>query len=184
MEIDRLKIFEKELDAIGDMSIRMMTYNLINDLPAYFFEIPASSTGKYHPKYALGRGGLVRHTWAACRIAIELFPIYTFNEKEQSMILSALILHDGYKCGSHQSEYTKHEHPLLSSSEVLKYDKTNVDKETREIIADAIASHMGQWNSNRYSSVLLPTPVTEIQKFVHLCDYLASRKSLDIDFMS
>ena len=45
---------------------------LIEMLPDYFFHEAASSTGKYHPKYALGDGGLLRHTKAAVRIAYEL----------------------------------------------------------------------------------------------------------------
>ena len=42
-------------------------------LPEYFFEVAASSTGKYHPVYALGVGGLVRHTIAAVEIANEMY---------------------------------------------------------------------------------------------------------------
>ena len=45
---------------------------LIELLPNYFFEVPASSTGKYHPEFALGDGGLIRHTKVAVRIAYEL----------------------------------------------------------------------------------------------------------------
>lgn len=39
---------------------------------------------------------------------------------------------------------------------------------------------MGQWNVNLYSKTILPKPKTATQKFVHLCDYLASRKG-DVD---
>lgn len=41
---------------------------------------------------------------------------------------------------------------------------------------------VGQWNTVRYSKVVLPTPKTKYQKFVHLCDYLASRKFLEVNF--
>lgn len=39
---------------------------------------------------------------------------------------------------------------------------------------------MGQWNVNLYSKTILPKPKTATQKFVNLCDYLASRKG-DVD---
>ena len=49
-------------------------------------------------------------------------------------------------------------------------------------IARAVASHMGKWTTSKYSDVVLPRPKTDIQKCVHLCDYLASRKHLIFDF--
>ena len=49
-------------------------------------------------------------------------------------------------------------------------------------IANAVASHMGKWNTSTYSDDILPVPETDIQKCVHLCDYLASRKHLIFDF--
>ena len=63
------EVFKKELTYIKNNRYKENIKVLINLLPDYFFEIPASSTGKYHPYYATGKGGLVRHTKAAVRIA-------------------------------------------------------------------------------------------------------------------
>ena len=41
---------------------------------------------------------------------------------------------------------------------------------------------MGEWNENKRSSTVLPKPETDIQKFVHMCDYLASRKDIEVLF--
>ena len=41
---------------------------------------------------------------------------------------------------------------------------------------------MGYWNTSDYSDVTLPRPETKEQNFVHMCDYLASRKVFKIDF--
>ena len=49
-------------------------------------------------------------------------------------------------------------------------------------ISDAISCHMGQWNTSKYNDKVLPTPHDSISWFVHLCDYLASRKFLNFDF--
>lgn len=48
-------------------------------VPMDFFTQPASSSGKYHPSYALGVGGLVRHTKAAMIMAKMLFPLIIFH---------------------------------------------------------------------------------------------------------
>ena len=73
---------------------------LINLLPDYFFEIPASSTGKYHPKFSTTNHGLLKHTKVAVRIAYELFNIEDrFTDEYKDLIIMALVLHDGCKLG-------------------------------------------------------------------------------------
>ena len=47
---------------------------------------------------------------------------------------------------------------------------------------NAVASHMGPWNTSNYSDVVLPVPKAPIEKFVHMCDYLASRRFINLDF--
>lgn len=168
--MNKLKVFEKELNFIKNNEIRSEIENVVNILPDYFFKIPASSTGKYHPNYALGEGGLVRHTKAAIGIAVELFrnnTVQNFNQYEKDCIIGALILHDGFKGEKH----TEFKHPLKPSAYL-----------NNKIIADAIASHMGEFNTSKYEEGELPTPKTELEKFVHLCDYLASRKCLEFNF--
>ena len=90
-------MFETELNYIKDDRIRESARILIEGLPEYFFKIEASSTGKYHPDFALGDGGLVRHTKAAIRIAKELLDNnsighkFTSDEKDL-LIISIMIL--------------------------------------------------------------------------------------------
>ena len=62
-----------------------------------------------------------------------------------------------------------------------KWEISPVDDEIK-FISDVISSHMGEWNTNQYSKVILPKPETKYQKFIHLCDYLASRKFLNFTF--
>jgi len=185
--LDRLKIFETELLYIENHKIKEFTEKALNSLPEYFFSIPASSTGKYHPSYALGEGGLVKHTQAAVRIAVELFrvKIFKYSEDEKDMIISSLILHDGCKSGLEHSKYTLTEHPLI----VAKMIKENneicncIDKETLNIIISNIESHMGFWTFDyKTKRNVLPKPKTKLQNFVHWCDYLASRKCLEFNF--
>ena len=41
---------------------------------------------------------------------------------------------------------------------------------------------MGPWNTNYKGNEVLPKPKTKYENFVHMCDYLASRKYLNIKF--
>lgn len=182
------EIFKKELLCIEDEDVRKFTETALNNLPQYFFEVAASSTGKYHPKYALGDGGLVRHTKAAVRFANHLLTIeqnkQEFDLVERSCIIAAIILHDGWKHGNKGGSFTTHEHPVVCSSWIIAAPFLDdiVNEETRNLIASAVASHMGEWAESKRSSTILPKPETNIQKFVHMCDYLASRKDIEVVF--
>ena len=181
--------FAKELDYIVDADIKKFAETAVINLPDYFFTVAASSTGKYHPQYALGDGGLVRHTKAVMRFANYLLSLEhnqnAFSADERDCIIVACLLHDGWKHGDKGGSYTTHEHPLVASEWVRTSELLNgiIPQEQRNLIADGISSHMGQWNTaKRGSKVILPKPETEIQKFIHMCDYLASRKDIEVLF--
>lgn len=185
--MNKVEKFDREIDYIKDQTLKADLCYLIDGLPDYFFEVPASSTGKYHPKYALGEGGLLRHTKAAVRIAYELLsdPLIgnKYTEEEKKLMLMALVLHDGLKSGREKSQYTKVEHPLLAA----KYIKENehnlgMSVENMNFICDVISSHMGAWNKDFDGNEVLPTPKNKYQNFVHMCDYLASRKVIQLEF--
>lgn len=185
--MDKIKAFEKEVNYIKNISFKDSVKKMIEKLPDYFFEIEASSTGKYHPKYTLGSGGLLRHTKAAVRIAYELLsnPIigdkYTSNEKD--LMLIGLILHDGLKSGEVKEKYTKIDHPLLVANfiENNKNELSFTDEEIN-LLKNVISSHMGPWNKDYNDNEVLPKPKTKYESFVHMCDYLASRKCLLFEF--
>jgi len=171
----KLSHFKEELNLIKDEEIKEFTRRAVEIMPDYFFEMPASTSGKYHPAYALGKGGLLRHTKAAVKIAFELFTIHEFNQHYQDYIISSLILHDGWKCGDGSEMHTQKNHPTFARDAIEK-SLGHVPAWHHELILDSIASHMGQWTADG----LLPEPVSDMQKFVHLCDYLASRKFIEI----
>ena len=90
-------VFKKELSYIVDEDIRESLAIMIDKIPDYFFTIQAASTGKYHPAFAQGEGGLVRHTKTAVRMAYELYNIYKFPQRTKDLIIFALVLHDSVK---------------------------------------------------------------------------------------
>ena len=180
-------IFEKELTYIKNKRYKENAEKLISLLPDYFYEVAASSTGKYHPEFAFGTGGLVRHTKVAVKLAYELANNevigYSFTDDEKDLMLIALIMHDGLKHGKIKEKYVRFDHPILMAN----YIKENKDKLTLtdneiEFLCNVISSHMGSFNTNPYSDVTLPIPHNKYQRFVHMCDFLASRKFLDVKF--
>ena len=177
------EIFNKELNYINDNRLKENAIIILNELPDYFYEIPASSTGKYHPKYTLGEGGLIRHVKGAVDIANNLFDIYKFDSHTKDIIIISLLIHDGLKHGFNYDKYTKFEHPILIGELLsnIKDKLTLSDDEIKEI-TDNVASHMGRFNTSNYSDTILPLPKTVTEKFVHMCDFLASRKEILFEF--
>lgn len=179
--------FKKELNYIKNAKYKEEAKKLIELLPDYFFEIPASSTGKYHPNFAQGEGGLVRHTKVAVRMCYELANNnsigYSFTSDEKDLMIIALIMHDGLKSGLPKEKYTRVDHPILAAN-LIRENKENLKLTNGEIefIAQAIETHMGEWNKDFNGNEVLPLPKNKYQRFVHMCDFLASKKFIEVPF--
>ena len=185
--MNKKEIFYDELNYIKDENLRKSLGDLIELLPDYFFKEPATSTGKYHPKYAQGEGGLLRHTKAAVRIGYELLQDLSISKKytshEKDLILMALLLHDGFKKGINEERYTKFDHPLIAAKVVLdNASKVGLSKEDATFISEVIKTHMGDYTVDYNGNEVLEKPHTKYQNFVHMCDFLASRKCLLVPF--
>lgn len=195
--MNKNEIFNNELISFKNEDIKQFAIILLNDAPDYFFNVSASSTNKYHPKYALGDRGLVRHTKAVVRfynhiISLEQYSSQ-FTEREIDLGRIAALVHDIQKSGTEEyynnkSEtaekiYTVFNHPLLAAKYVMSYKDKYLSEEELKFIALAVGTHMGQWNTNKHEpDIILPKPKSEMQQIIHLADYLASRKDIDISF--
>lgn len=133
---ERIALFQSELALIRNPNLRSFVEYCLSKLPEYFFHIPASGSGKHHPAYALGEGGLVRHTKAAVRIFHQLTKadidqwyfdsdvgLITSRQDFSDVCTVALLLHDCLKCGIPQDfhatspdvPHSVHEHPILAA---------------------------------------------------------------------
>ena len=189
--MDKKKVFEKELGWIQDPKIKTFAEKLVECAPDYFFEVAASSTGKYHPSYAVGPGGLVRHTRAAAAILHELLSnlemFNKYNQEKKDMMLVAIIAHDFFKHGLEATagKYTVAEHPVVCANYIRNSQALTamLEPDQIEFIAGCIETHMGSWNTDyKTGREIMPKPSTGPQNLVHLADYLASRKYLIFDF--
>lgn len=185
--MDKINSFSKELEYIKSDRIRKSCSKMIELLPDYFFVVAAASTGKYHPEYAQGEGGLLRHTKAAVRIAYELLSDPTIGDKyttdEKDLMIMGLLLHDGLKHGLPEEKYTKYDHPILMADYIMDNEEVlELEIPEIEFVMDVIKTHMGPWTTDYNGNEILEKPKTKYQNFVHMCDYLASRKCILLQF--
>lgn len=165
-----------------------LSKKIIDDLPDYWYQVPASSSGKYHPFYTIGENGLFLHSMATLQFITYMLELEQYKSEftptERDAIKIGAFCHDGNKHGEESKGHTIFSHPLVMAQSIRKYKDLNiVPDEMIELIASVIETHMGEWNTNKKEkNVVLPKPVTLAQKLVHLADYLASRKNLEVHF--
>lgn len=190
MNSERENLLKPILNTFENDDIKNFAIVLLDNLPEYIWRVPASSTGKYHPAYSLGEGGLMRHQIAVVRFLNFFLELEQYNKiihsRERDLLRVAGLIHDGRKSGSQsdyeRSKYTKFDHPLQMAAVIRSYDGKYINHNEIELIAHCIESHMGSWNVDKKTGECLPKPEDLHQELVHLADYLASRKTLTMDF--
>lgn len=185
---DKKSLLKEYFDSVQSEDVKKFMEQCVETIPEYWFKVPASSTGKYHPNYALGEGGLLRHTIALLRFFNRLVQLemFSFTEREKDLLRVACLMHDSRKSGSDddfaRNKYTKFDHPMLAANVVRGIETSFVTIEEKAFVASVIESHMGQWNVDQRSGTTLPKPITKHQNIVHLADYLAATKGVEVQF--
>lgn len=169
----------KQLGFIDNKEIVTFIIEVFNKIPSKFHTIAASSTGKHHPSQSNGIGGLVRHILATLYFAKELFYAYDTPVEHRDIIIGALMLHD---IGKAMDE----PHDIVASTN-LRWLAKKYDSQAINALVEGVRWHMGRWatgstdcNPLEVGQKFWPHSFTDIEQIVHLADYMASRKRVDL----
>lgn len=179
--MDKSKLFEREILLIESEDLRdFVRWFFDNCVGKWFWTSGASSSGKYHPVFAQGEGGLVRHTRSVALTCEELLRMNTYaymRDEYKDYARVACLLHDTCKYGEfdEMDKNVYSQHGFLASCKVSQAWFEFFGTEAPELLLMAIKSHMGQWVENKEDR-----PFTQIDRLVHLSDYIASRSFWDI----
>jgi uncharacterized protein (DUF3820 family) len=181
---EKFSVFINELNYIKDNNLNAFARELIANAEDYFFTVPASSSGKYHPQFSLGVGGLVRHTRCVAYFAMGAGESYNFDQHTTDLLVIAALAHDIKKQGHISNGHTVREHPLYGADYVIEMQNkfpNFITKEDAEKIAGAVRSHMGKWEGTREwvkdtTKELFPMPKDGFEQALQMADYVASRK--------
>jgi hypothetical protein len=187
---DKLKLFVNELNYIKSVNLKKFAEEIIANAEDWFFIEPASTSGKYHPKFSLGDGGLMRHTRCVAYWATAMAESFNMSQEDSDLLVIAALAHD-IKKHDNNGVFLRN-HPLLASDYVSKikekFTEDEITNEQVQKICRAVAAHMGKWEGTREwvkdeSKELFPMPSTDFEKALQAADYIASRKViLDFDF--
>lgn len=191
MDIKERKIWARNIlePVINTLSIsreyRNLVEFLIDQLDDYWFIKPASSTGKYHPKFNNGEGGLVRHSLNVCMWWQQMYRAFeqelmSFSGRDDIYDLGiiACLFHDAKKYGDAEenSRWVKKDHDVrsmewfLHNVEIYEHmNDMNFDNKAINYIANAIDHHNGPWSTHG-------APRTIFERLVFICDYASSQK--------
>jgi len=186
------KVFDEELQEINEKNIyEFVRLCFLKLTPDYFWQAPASSSGKHHPEISNGKYGLIRHVKLACWWAKKLEESLGDQSICRDVILAACLLHDLQKFGTVMKDgkptlpnYASTHGALLALQmediyNDFRIDVSNsdyekkVDKWLKKIIS-SVGLHMGKWSDTRLTEFRYGnSPESQI---VHLADYCASKK--------
>ncbi len=184
--MDKHEYFEREILNIESIDLQdFVRWFFDVHVGEWFWKSGASSSGKYHPPFAQGEGGLVRHTRAVAWVCEELLRMsgYAYMKAEyKDYARVACLLHDVRKYGRSDTEDKDcyKEHGAIAAEDVAtaweEFHRDDYDfHPCPELLLMAIRSHMGQWTENKDDR-----PFTNIDRLVHMADYIASRPFWDI----
>ena len=153
-----------EVDAIYDDEVREATIDyFLNCCPDYFWERPASATGKYHPPTESEKHGTWLHTKRVFAAYSNLSESYAemqvITEHKRNCGKAAALIHDTFNYGwpSENRDMTSSEHDVIAAA-VANY-VGDLPEETVHLVH----SHMGPWGEGK-------TPETEHERLFHMSD--------------
>lgn len=153
--------------------IRSDVLDVLQDLPAYFWRAPTTTSEAYHNQHTRGQHGLWIHTQMVATALERLLDSHRvpaikmkrMSQHEADNLRAAAILHDGLKYGDpprdpDDSAALDHEHRIADLLAVREFD---------DIAVDAVREHMGPFE--RYEG---PVPSSPGAWLLHRADMVAS----------
>ena len=159
-----------EIDQMENGFYRSFTIDAFkNGCPEYFWNLPTSSTGKYHPHDESGKHGNWIHTkrvfstYQDSADSLINAGIIDSNDKQAGM--AAALIHDMFKYGFPEAEgkHTIKYHDVLGAAYIRQYT------DLPDKVARLVNIHNGPWHVG-------PTPETQHEWLFHQCDMIASRR--------
>lgn len=159
-------------------------------IPDHFWKATASTTGKYHPSFSVGEGGLMRHTMLNMYWVTRWANFFDASPSDLATAVCAAALHDTYK-GGYTPDWTTTvpDHPFIAAHEIRKYADleagTDGMRDRWYEVADAVYTHMGRFTAeprNPKNGVFDPIHLENMSvagKMLALSDYAAAQKVYD-----
>jgi hypothetical protein len=184
-------MLEDCISQIKDRDLKQMAEYFITKYEPVIAKMPASLSGYYHKAEKNCEDHIRRTFWFASQIAIEM----NLNKLDTSILQTAALLHDMsnyeltypqdhpaestilYPSGWYRSSDAYTYHGVIGGfliGEYMLHYRTEKVMEKIVLVALAVSCHMGHWHPT------CPQPTSDIQKYLALADFLASRDEIQL----
>lgn len=184
---EKRSVFELMSKKFETDEFREYFLDMCEHIPDYIFTIPSSTSLKYHNKTQCKVHGQIHHVYMffavlEYRLSLE-WNRQKYNTPEiRDAMRCVPAFHDAIKCGMNGSMYTVPQHPALAGQWVIATSvKHDVGDKYKTMIARMCEAHSGEWNTNKEGKEILPKPRNDMEFFIHECDYLSSRRNIDME---
>lgn len=159
-------IYNQELRLLQNKEKQEKTLSLLSSsVSEKMKSVPASSSGKYHPLFAQGEGGLVRHSKAVAQTAYGLAGLLNVPGNKDRFVVAGL-MHDMWKLGPEgNSSFTDPKHGSLAAEALARVGMSEE--------ADLAGPHMGNFSKGQYKNA--PKISKFDQRLLNNADWLMSR---------
>lgn len=174
------EVFEDIINQIHDEKIKKFVRACLSEMPEAFLEMPASTSGKYHPKEATEKGGLVWHVQRACWFGFHLMQANKLDNDDikGDIILASLLLHDIGKKEHYKNYWEYVDHPKTGAKMIEKH-KHMLPERVFKLIQGCVLHHMGPFGGKFFKKDMSKYNLLEI--IVYFADYLSSIKELTVN---
>lgn len=174
----RLDLFSF-LNRMQNQKIEEMTGEALAHFPDYFWVLPCSTSGKHH-----GGELLVEHVITCCNVLVNSVWKQVndlWDPITKDLALSAMILHDGWRCGFpgrekflHGKLCTDNKHPEIGAETLRQIwsSSDNADEDFANRISEMVEWHYGPWGVHKkeFLDSTNPLPWWDPRIMIHTID--------------
>jgi hypothetical protein len=159
---EKLKVFEKYLNLIQSEQIKKFTEYCIVRFPNYFWEINAATSGKHHGKNETLVDHVICCAFIAEHVCRQFDGLWTQRQKDQ--LMSAILLHDGWKCGA-EGEECRYTEEIIKKGKYSKdlLGKFMTAKDHPEIGYKQVLKLSAEFNLNANRNKEKPVPGRDLK---------------------
>ena len=180
---------------IGNQIFRRVVADIYKATPQNFFEMPASTSGFYHPIDERVRFGTMVHLKKMAVMSKEAANKYGFekDERQVDILTTAALVHDApfkYMFNNEKGKFTtdpdhatKNAMFLEETLNCSQYD--NMPIEDKKLLIAAVGYHMGRWGY--FDNYAITNELKHLESHpvvlaLHEIDYYSSRNRVMVDY--
>lgn len=184
-------MYQKAISELLEKNLTTRSFSLWKQLNGLFpniWDLPTSSTGKYHQKKDGRVPTCAEHVYEMLYTAFSIIKMFNITKKtiECDMVLLGVVWHDAFKYGQHGTmKHTDYKHDKIMGDVIAENEdslKEIFSDEQIKILELMIRFHSGRWSTNHINTDEIDfNQYPQYVLFIHMLDMLSTADCLKTD---